>query len=329
MAEFSIGEMIKGLRLRAGLSQEELAFPILERSHLSKIERGVTVPSKETLKLLFERLGHNPTFIADFLIDEEAAKIDKIKETMAEIKNRVQNEVRYVDPAKVTKDDIPGILKKAGNDEAEELMASLESNERFMSNPLNRQWLLRIKAENLFERLEYGEEALNLTMEAIKITMPAYKDEDIKKYFLGRQDVQLLSNLAGICFENGDSDRAINILYGVKENFENRRIDIKTWSDSFGMIFNNLVIFLSLVHRYEEGIKVCDEGIALCLAAQTFVHLPTIVYMKGHCIISGSGDKEAYGQLMKQVYHASEMFQQYGLQDMAKDGAKEHLGIDL
>ena len=66
MPNYDIGLLIKRLRKQKGLKQEELAYPIIDRATLSKIECGKVMPNKTTLEALFERLGFCPHNIADF-----------------------------------------------------------------------------------------------------------------------------------------------------------------------------------------------------------------------------------------------------------------------
>ena len=143
MAVYTIGDMIKGLRIRAGLTQEQLAYPILERGHLSKIERGVTTPSKDILTILFERLGYSPTFVMDLLIDNEAEQYEDIKKRINEISSKLMMEARF--PG-LTADEFEKTLVKNGINEFEDLTAQLENDETFMKSAINRQWLYHRKA---------------------------------------------------------------------------------------------------------------------------------------------------------------------------------------
>lgn len=93
-----IGKKIKGLRLKMGLTQEELA----ERSEVTKgfisqLERDLTSPSVSTLSDIVEALGSNLTEFFNepekekVVFDEEDAFINYSEETKSEIKWVVPN----------------------------------------------------------------------------------------------------------------------------------------------------------------------------------------------------------------------------------------------
>ncbi len=65
-----IGEIIKYHRTKRNLSQEFLANNICVVSYLSKIEQGKTIPSKEVINLLLNKLGINTKVIDQNIIDE-------------------------------------------------------------------------------------------------------------------------------------------------------------------------------------------------------------------------------------------------------------------
>jgi len=65
---------------------------------------------------LFERLGYNPSFVADFLINEESSKIQK------------------------PKNEIDACVRKEHLDEAEKLLLQLYRDERFVKQKFSKQY---------------------------------------------------------------------------------------------------------------------------------------------------------------------------------------------
>jgi len=130
VAEYVVGEMIRRLRTQKGITQEELARSLLERGHLSKIERGQTIPNKKTLEMLFERLGHNPAVFVDFMVDEETAKIQSIM------------------------NELDSFLKRKKIQEVDLLIAQLENEKNFESNKFYTQYLLSAKAGSLKKAID-------------------------------------------------------------------------------------------------------------------------------------------------------------------------------
>lgn len=65
-----IGGRIKAARLRAGLTQKQLAEPRYTKAYISALENGLIKPSMAALRFLAKRLGSEP---AAFLADEDSA----------------------------------------------------------------------------------------------------------------------------------------------------------------------------------------------------------------------------------------------------------------
>jgi len=65
-----IGGRIKAARLRAGLTQKQLAEPRYTKAYISALENGLIKPSMAALRFLAKRLGSEPSA---FLADEDSA----------------------------------------------------------------------------------------------------------------------------------------------------------------------------------------------------------------------------------------------------------------
>ena len=326
MATYTIGDMIRGLRIRAGLTQQQLAYPILERAHLSKIERGLTTPSKETLVMIFERLGYNPTFIADFLIDSESERYEKVKKRVDELNDKLMFNSRS---PLLEGDELKQRLIKYGINELLDLISQLENDEKFMQSPLNQQWLHHRKANVSILKKESGEEIRKHLMLAIKATMPNFTIENIDTYFLSKQDIYSLTAFAGSYFEDGEIDKAVDISYKIKANYENRHLDDSMKGNDYALVVKNLAVFLWNTKRHEEIVNVCNDAIDGCIKTNSHMHLPVLVYMKASHSYAINGDKEAYEKQLRQVYYAAEMLVQASVRDITAKEAKDALGIEL
>jgi transcriptional regulator with XRE-family HTH domain len=69
----AVGLRIKQLREEAGLTQEQLAYEseLGSKGHLSNLERGLAVPTVQTLKVLADHLGILPLDLVTFPEDDE------------------------------------------------------------------------------------------------------------------------------------------------------------------------------------------------------------------------------------------------------------------
>ena len=78
---FDKGSIIQYFRQKKGLTQEELGHGICSKTHLSKIERGLTEVSDETISLLCARMG--------FDIDEEIGMLQKVEKMLESLQKLI------------------------------------------------------------------------------------------------------------------------------------------------------------------------------------------------------------------------------------------------
>jgi len=78
---FEKGSIIQYFRQKKGLTQEELGHGICSKTHLSKIERGLTEVSDETISLLCARMG--------FDIDEEIERLNKVQKLIESLQKQL------------------------------------------------------------------------------------------------------------------------------------------------------------------------------------------------------------------------------------------------
>jgi tetratricopeptide (TPR) repeat protein len=72
-----IGSRVRGLRLAAGLTQDELAAGRFTKQYVSQIERGATIPSPEALEWIAERLGVEPGMLRTGLSSNDLAGLER------------------------------------------------------------------------------------------------------------------------------------------------------------------------------------------------------------------------------------------------------------
>jgi transcriptional regulator with XRE-family HTH domain len=80
----NVGERVRNLRLTRRLSQAQLAAHDLSDSYISLIESGKRTPTPAVLRLLAERLGCTPEYLADGVEPEQRAYLD-VRERHAQL----------------------------------------------------------------------------------------------------------------------------------------------------------------------------------------------------------------------------------------------------
>jgi len=310
MPLLNIGTLIKRLRIQQGITQEDLAYPIIEQSTLSRIENGQTMPNKSTTEMLLERLGYNPRNI-DIVIDKKTADIQK---AMDELYGYIKTESIYNDQEERTK-------------KAEEIIKTLEDDVEFMAERVNRQYILLNKAMCALHRKENLNSVHKMLMEAMKISIPEYNENDIDKYYLSKQDVRIINLTTMVYRDNGRLDDGINVLKLLKKNFEETNIDKESRGEYYASVVYALATLLTYANKYEEALEMCDHAADICIETGVFRLLPLVTAYKVRCLYN-LGDKDECSELLKQSYYASKMFGYHNWVAMVKDYA-EKFGIAL
>ena len=320
MANYNIGSLIKRLRKQKGMTQEELAYPLIDRTTLSKIEMGRTTPTNKTLEALFEKLGFYPHNMADFFHDEEMTRAQTILNELDSLLD-----YRVQDPTD------PLVAK------VDELIRQLECIDKYAQSDMGRQNILLLKATNAInkslkrtmkvEKVDVPQEIEDMLLEAIKITIPTFNIKNIPDYYLSKQDRLIINRMTMLYIAVLDSATAIDILYGLKRNFDNHCLDRDEMGRDYPNVIYNLAIYLYMADRLDEAIEICDAGFKVCKETHSLYRLPLILGIKASCLAL-LGKTEESKQMFTKIIHTLELFDFPDLVANARDQAKI-LGIKL
>jgi tetratricopeptide (TPR) repeat protein len=197
-----------------------------------------------------------------------------------------------------------------------------------MKHKLYQQFVLLKKASVAHSRAKNIEDIRALLVDAIKIGIPVFKEEDIKKYLLTKQDIEMINLMAILHHDEGRLDKAIDLMYNLKANYDNRFMEAISKGRHYPMVIYNITKYLGMAGRYKEAIKLCDVGAEICREIRAFGLLPLIVFNKAACLVE-LGDKETSEKLFRQAYHASIMYEDFTKAELIKNYASEKLGAVL
>ncbi|MCL1934947.1 MAG: helix-turn-helix domain-containing protein [Defluviitaleaceae bacterium] len=145
---YNLGTAIKNLRIQKRLTQHELAYPVINRATLSKIENGQVEGDKDIIKFLFERLGYKPKDFLDlFYNDSEDIQTHK---KLKELKSYTNN-THYISKNKNNVEIVNKI---------DSLINELQQNKNFMQNILNKQIIYMATIDNIVNKT-YGTNEFN------------------------------------------------------------------------------------------------------------------------------------------------------------------------
>lgn len=304
MAAVTILDIIKGKMKSMNISQSKLAEGILDKSHFSRILKGKSAPHYSTLKLVFERLGLDISIFADFCIDKKTAEHEDIK---AGLDSKIRLE-KY--------------------DEAKLLINKLDKDTIFLESKVNKQHLLSCKAAMAIEMGECSSTILPILEEAIKISIPYFKEENLDRYLLAKVDMEIVNMMAILYNNDNERGKAIQLLKKLKENFDRRFLDTQSKGGQYTLIIYNLTKYLGMAGQYKEAINLCEDGIDTCIETGIMTNLPSLAFNKAACLLE-LGDEDTAAALFTQVYYSAALQKDFGLAKTTKKYALDKLGIKL
>jgi len=314
MPSFGLGEMIKRLRKQKGISQEELAYPIIDRTTLSKIESGKVTPHMRTLEFLLNKLGYDSNeFVSHFLAPEDfeaQSAVDELANLLKTVMRKSKTDTTLAMCARV-----------------EELINQLENNHEFLSRPLNMQILLDAKARHAYN-LKQDDEALALAKQALEIVIPNFNERDIPSYHLNKRCNNMISLISMIYAAAQKYDDSINVLYALKENVSNTYHDIVTRAKSSIAIYSNLAMILLQAGRPKEAYDVCEEGIHLCAESNDYMFFTSLSWFQAKALLA-LGNKDEFITMSRKLYCAYDIYRQKWTMNHVRETVLEATGVDL
>ncbi len=250
MPIFKFGSIIKSRREEMGYTQEDLADGICSVPTLSRIENGERMPSKEHFEMLLQRLGYSNTALDAYVDAKEFHK--------HELKFQLRQAV---------------ILKQMGR--AREL---LDGYKQIVINPtpIDKQFMILYQVLTGSEKYPQPERTTAFE-EALRLTCPRYEQNHFPKV-LSYEEIILINNIAISSFQANKKEEAVELLYGLKNYYENRVSDPEEALRTQPMVLYNLSKYLGLMEKYNESIEISRLGIRLCTETGRCAALPGLMF---------------------------------------------------
>ena len=293
-------ELIRGERLRKGMTQAELAEGIYECvESLSRVENGKESPNRIKFQQLMERLGVDKSRYNGRL----ATNSYKVLELDWEIQRHIS--MRHWEEAKKDLDYL------------ERLVDMSEVQNIQLIHRRRNSLLIQEKKISWQEQLEDAERLLALTYDyqADELTRVPFRNE---AYLYGT-----------ICVRLGTSERYEEMFAAYKKFikcYESSGVNVKYHIRSIGTILLDLTYRLEKMGRFAEEeywakyhlkqLLTCGKGSAV---DEQLANLCCV-------LVNQNIQKEQAIKYVKQVYHWSELIKYYRYQGLAEKYAKEHFG---
>lgn len=303
MHDNTLGDIIRDLRKRAHLTQEELSEGICSPVSISRIENGGQMPSSAVLNAILSRLGTSTYQICNiYYKSDRQLAFEKQADHVAE-------------------------LMQIGNyEDAKRLLAALESVAK--ANPLNRQYHLMLTAS-----LQLGEQTTvpgtgDTLKEALAITKPKFDYGDFRGVLLSAREANILSLLVVSLFRSGDLLSAIALGEELASSLKKHQSTLKEYIFIRINVAINLAQCLEAEHRYREALARCEEAISLSLETLEHSLLPEIYFMKAKELHLLGSDGESRS-ILNAIVPYIELTQKSDLAGLVRAYAARELGMSL
>jgi len=298
-----LSSLVKRLRKQRGLTQEELAFRAgIDRTTLSKIESGKSMPNNSTLRLLIEKLGYGLHGFSNYFLSKEEAEWERLDTT------------------------IKAHISRAEYDVAATLIDSIEIDKNSIESNHRRHNVMHYRGQILLHTGKH-QEALDMFIDAIKTTTPSFNEQQIKDYHLTSFEVTTINMIASSYAMCGQINNAIEIMMSLKENFDENCVDRDLWGKTYPMLIYHLTRFLCMAKRHKEALPLCDAGRKASVAGYC-VYLPYIALNEAYCHAELGNMEESRKQFLE-VYHTFNLYKLPANAEAVKRDAKKYADLNI
>ncbi len=301
MSDNRMGEMIRSLRKRAHMTQEELAEGICSPVSVSRIENGTQMPSNSVLEALLDRLGTSTYQICNvyYQTDRQLA-FDREADQAAEF------------------------LRAGRLPQAKEKLAVLEKTA--MSDPVNMQYYLLLEAAVMLSEGADRQKAMSSLHRAIAITKPSLDLDDVRNALLTVREANILNLIAVLLFQSGEIRRAIHLGEDLYVSLKKHISAVSGYRLLQVNVAFNLAQYMEKEHRYQEAFLYCQEAEDLSMNSQEQMLLPEIQFIKAK-ILHLLGDDAESSAILKAVIPYMELVKKSEFAAMARDYARKELHL--
>jgi transcriptional regulator with XRE-family HTH domain len=296
-----IGNFIRVLRKRAGISQAALCQGICDISVLSRIENNKIQANVYFLEAFMQRLGRDINlYFTTFLSAHSFYEKQKRDEIMSRLVNR-----QY--------------------DAAEKLLAELETSEAYHTG-VNLQFIKNAKASIIESKEGYNNNHINMVREALKITRPDFDENKIPQYRLTYYELMLINKMAIHDTENNNRNHGLKIFERLRDSMNGSYADESEKIRMYSVVLYNYSKNLGLQKRYDEALEIIAEGEELELRHGSFKLLPDFSINKA-CDLLEMGEKEKSVPYFALAYYGSLLLKDDAA--VINDYVRERLGIEF
>lgn len=234
-------ELVRKTRTAAGIAQESLCDGVCTQETLSRIETAKRSPSNRNLYHLLEKMGRERERIGTMITTDEYEVL--------ELKKRITGEIQRFQYDRV-EESLKEIEKK--------LDSSCADNMQYLSAER-----VRINYKN---KTQDSKTCLDQLEKILRITLDWEMGKDIP-YRLTNTENNILNQIATIYYENGEKEKAIQILTMQTKSMEESRVNCVFCIREWGLAMGNLATALEETHQISDAIETCKRRIQVSMEA--------------------------------------------------------------
>ncbi|MEG0963028.1 MAG: helix-turn-helix transcriptional regulator [Lachnospiraceae bacterium] len=291
MEQKEVGEIILFLRNKKNIKQEVLCRGLCTKQMISRIEKGESIPDKLLLDTLLQRLGVFQNKLDTVLSMEEYAYYQE--------REQIQKAIGIKD------------FNKAQN-----LLDAYEEKMTDAKNPLQRQYLYKIKGIILsLEKKEKGDKehtAAFYFQKAAEATCPDWQEENWKNQCFSEEELHLFLLLGNEKLKIGNVEEGIfllrKVLHYVETFYEDKeeKVGIVSKASYF------LVKYEISREHWEKAEALCAHSVELLRQTGTLFYLNELLKIWVICL-EKTGKKKKAEKYQKQQMVLQEIYEEYGV----------------
>jgi transcriptional regulator with XRE-family HTH domain len=301
MHDNSLGEIIRSLRKKAHLSQEDLADGICSAVSISRIENGTQMPSGTVLEALLGRLGTSTYQLCDiYYRSEKQLAFEQESETVSRA------------------------VAEGNIEEAKKGLIRLE--ESAGTDALNLQCFLMLDASVKLAEGDDPEKILRILYQSLAQTKPSFNFEDFRNDLLSAREANILNIIVAVLYHSGEAPRAIRLGEELITSLNRHKSGLKEYQIIKINLAFNLAQCLEKEHRYKEAFTYIQMAEELSLGSFEQALLPEIEFGKAKLYHLLGDDRECTA-ILKAIVPYMELVRKTEFAGIVRSYAEKELGI--
>ena len=255
MIQSLVGSMLREQRERYNVSQEDLCDTVCAVSTLSRLENGKHIPSRKTVEYFFSKLGMPAPLNMIPLSDEDFIRFNIESDVLNLGANGNYEILELLEKYKNASDK----MDKFERQFYESAMAMYHKHHGLVIDECQKEFI----------------HALNYTITDFELGKP------VNAHFLSSEELVILNNIAITEYDLGNTERAIYYLEFLVEYSKKPFVSERERGRYLPFFLFNLSNYYGKLERYEEALKMTEEGITACIKYGNLNNFPYFLFNKG------------------------------------------------